>query len=69
MKKIRIKIENKIFDIGIRDEEFASFLENDLSNLNIKNVKSLLSSYVKKSYELYSLEKKLKNFMDKNSIE
>ncbi len=64
MKKIQVKIENRVFNISV-DEEFASFLEKDLQTLLDASVKDLLSLYLQKSYEIFSAEKKINNFLEK----
>ncbi len=65
MKTVQIKIENKIFDVKLEEDEFASFLEQEIKNVNMKTVKDLLSSYIKKSYEVYVAEKKLKKALER----
>ncbi len=64
MKKIQVKIENRVFNISV-DEEFASFLEKDLQTLLDASVKDLLSLYLQKSYEIFSAERKINNFLEK----
>ncbi len=68
MKKIQVKIENRVFNISI-DEEFASFLEKDLQTLLNASIKDLLSLYLQKSYEIFSAEKKINNFLEKEKSE
>ena len=68
MKKIQVKIENRVFNISV-DEEFASFLEKDLQTLLDASVKDLLSLYLQKSYEIFSAEKKINNFLEKEQTE
>ncbi len=68
MKKIQVKIENRVFNISV-DEEFASFLEKDLQTLLDASVKDLLSLYLQKSYEIFSAEKKINNFLEKEKLE
>ncbi len=68
MKKIQVKIENRVFNVSV-DEEFASFLEKDLQTLLNASVKDLLSLYLQKSYEIFSAEKKINNFLKKEQIE
>ena len=68
MKKIQVKIENRVFNISV-DEEFASFLEKDLQTLLNASVKDLLSLYLQKSYEIFSAEKKINNFLEKEKLE
>ncbi len=68
MKKIQVKIENRVFNISV-DEEFASFLEKDLQTLLNASVKDLLSLYLQKSYEIFSAEKKINNFLKKEQTE
>ncbi len=68
MKKIQVKIENRVFNISV-DKEFASFLEKDLQTLLNASVKDLLSLYLQKSYEIFSAEKKINNFLKKEQTE
>ncbi len=65
MKTVQIKIENKIFDVKLEDDEFASFLEREIKRSDIKSVKDLLASYIKKSYEIYTAEKRLKKALER----
>ena len=66
MKKLSLKIETKTFDIKVEDG-FADFLGKDLKVLKRCTIKDLLTSYLQKSYELYSLEKKVDKFIENNS--
>ncbi len=65
MKKIRIKVENRVFDITL-EEDFASFLKNELDVLSSCDIKTLLSLYLERSYEIFSTQKKLDDFIKKN---
>ncbi len=67
MKKIEVKIENRIFKVSV-EEEFASFLQEDLQTLFECSVKDLLSLYLQKSYEIFSAEKKLNKFLEKEDL-
>lgn len=66
--KIRINIAGSAFDIDLEAEFAKSFLPEieQVFEMESKNdVKLLLQNYVKKSYELYQLQKNLKNSIDK----
>ncbi|NPA81005.1 MAG: hypothetical protein GXO31_00145 [Epsilonproteobacteria bacterium] len=68
MKKIRIKVENRVFDITL-EEDFASFLKNELDVLSSCDIKTLLSLYFERSYEIFSTQKKLDDFIKKNLLD
>ena len=69
MSKIKLKVNNKLFNLDL-DEDFAMFLANELSiNLNKENssIKDLVSAYINKNYELFQLSKKVRELNHKLS--
>jgi len=69
MSKIKLKINNKLFNLEL-EEDFAVFLANELNNnLNKENssIKDLVSAYINKNYELYQLSKKARELNHKLS--
>ncbi len=72
MKKLTISIAAKRYDISV-SEEFALDFEKELEKTFVKegnnDIKTLLSAYVKKSYEKFLLEQeitKISQKLDKN---
>ena len=65
-KKIALHIEGRQFDVDVGDD-FASFLQTQMQNdFNIdgnNKIKTLLHAYVRKSYELFEQEKKIKTLL------
>jgi hypothetical protein len=60
-KVVRIKVNSKLFNLEL-DDDFAVFLQNELSqNLSKDNnsLKDLISAYINKNYELFELQKKI----------
>ena len=69
MSKIKIKINNKLFNLEL-EEDFAIFIANELAtNLAKDNnsVKDLVSAYLNKNHELYQLSKKVQELNNKLS--
>jgi len=69
MKKIKIKINSRIFNLELEDD-FADFLHSELQeNLHRENnsIKDLLGAYINKNYELYEVTKKLQELNNKLS--
>ncbi|HIO70389.1 MAG TPA: hypothetical protein EYG60_00490 [Campylobacterales bacterium] len=69
MKKIKIKINSRIFNLELEDD-FADFLHSELQeNLNRENnsIKDLLGAYINKNYELYEVTKRLQELNNKLS--
>jgi len=68
MKKLTISIAAKRYDISV-SEEFALDFEKELEKTFVKegsnDIKTLLSAYVKKSYEKFLLEKEIDNINEK----
>ncbi len=68
MKKLTISIAAKKYDISV-SEEFALIFEKELEKTFVKessnDIKTLLSAYVKKSYEKFILEKKIEDIYKK----
>jgi len=66
-KKIGLHIGGRRFDVDIEDD-FAKFLERNMSkDFNVEgnnDVKTILQAYVRKNYELYSQEQKMKNLIN-----
>ncbi len=63
MKKISISIAAKKYDISV-SEEFAKVFEREIEETFVQgnnDIKTLLSAYVKKSYEKFLLEKEIEN--------
>jgi len=63
VKKLTISIAAKRYDISV-SEEFAKEFEKEIEETFIKgnnDIKTLLSAYVKKSYEKFLLEKEIDN--------
>ena len=70
MKKLTISIAAKRYDISV-SEEFASVFEKELEETFTKgnnDIKTLLSAYVKKSYEKFLLEKEIDKMNEKLKI-
>ena len=69
MSKIKIKVNNKLFNLEL-DEEFAIFLADDLvKNLGKENnsIKDLVGAYLSRNYELFEISKKVQNLNHKLS--
>ncbi len=69
MKKIKVKINSRIFNLELEDD-FADFLHSELQeNLNRENnsIKDLLGAYINKNYELYEVTKRLQELNNKLS--
>ena len=67
MKKLTISIAAKRYDISV-SEEFASTFEKEIEETFTKgnnDIKTLLSAYVKKSYEKFLLEKEIDSINEK----
>ncbi len=70
MKKLTISIAAKRYDISV-SEEFATIFEKELEETFIKgnnDIKTLLSAYVKKSYEKFLLECEIDKMNEKLKI-
>ncbi len=68
MKKLTISIAAKRYDISVSDEfakEFAREIEKTFTKKGNNDVKTLLSAYVKKSYEKFLLEKEIASISEK----
>lgn len=69
MAKIKIKVNNKLFNLDL-DDEFAHFMHSELvENLGRENnsIKDLIGAYINKNYELYELNKRLQELNSKLS--
>ena len=69
MSKIKLKINNKLFNLEL-DDDFAAFLVNELAaNLSKENnsIKDLVSAYINKNYELFQISKKVQELNNKLS--
>jgi len=67
VKKLTISIAAKRYDISVSDE-FAKEFEKELEETFIRgnnDIKTLLSAYVKKSYEKFLLEKEIDKISEK----
>ncbi len=68
MKKLSISISSRRYDISISDE-FAKEFEKEIEDTFIKDgnndIKTLLSAYVRKSYEKFLLEKEIETIYKK----
>ena len=70
MKKLTVSIAAKRYDISV-SEEFASIFEKEIEETFVKgnnDIKTLLSAYVKKSYEKFLLEKEIDKISEKLKI-
>ena len=70
MKKLTVSIAAKRYDISV-SEEFAAVFEKELAETFTKgnnDIKTLLSAYVKKSYEKFLLEKEIDKISEKLKI-
>ncbi len=68
MKKLTISIAAKRYDISVSDEfadEFAREIEKTFTKEGNNDIKTLLSAYVKKSYEKFLLEKEISSISEK----
>jgi hypothetical protein len=67
-KQICVTINNRHFDLSL-DAEFAEFLQQTMQkDFNIEgnnDIKTILEAYVRKNYELYHNEKKMKEMLKK----
>jgi len=67
-KKIGLYIGGRRFDVDV-DDEFAKFLEVQMEkDFNIEGnneLKSVMQAYVRKSYELYTQNKAVKDILNK----
>ena len=67
-KKISLHIGGRNFDVDV-DEQFSVFIEHQMAkdfNVNGNNdLKVLLQAYVRKTYELYTQEQKIKEILKK----
>jgi hypothetical protein len=69
MAKIKIKVNNKLFNLELEDA-FANFVRTDLDRTLAKennSIKELLSAYINKNYELFELTNRLKDLNKKLS--
>jgi hypothetical protein len=67
MAKIKVKVNNKLFNLDLEDG-FAAFLQEDLmKHLNKENnsIKDLIGAYINKNYEIYELHKRLSDLNHK----
>ena len=67
MKKLTVSIAAKRYDISV-SEEFACVFEKEIEETFTKgnnDIKTLLSAYVKKSYEKFLLEKEISKISEK----
>ncbi len=68
MKKLSIVVAAKKYDISISDE-FAVIFEKEIDETFAKegnnDIKTLLSAYVKKSYEKFLLEKEIESISER----
>lgn len=70
MEKLTIFIDGNRFDISVQDEFMELFrekIEEDLSLKENNSVKTLLYSYLRKSYELFELQQKIEELSTKLS--
>lgn len=71
-KKLSLSINGKRYDVEA-DGEFVAFLEQTLDeDFNIKgnnDIKLLLHSYIKKTYELFLLEQNIAHINDKLELD
>lgn len=65
-QKLGLYINGRRFDIDVKDE-FATFLQAEFEkdfNINGNNdIKILLQAYVKKNYQLFEQDKKIKDIL------
>ena len=65
-QKIGLYISGRIFNVDV-DDEFASYLteqmQKDFNTEGNNDVKVLLEAYVRKNYELYTQDKKMKEII------
>jgi hypothetical protein len=68
LQKITIKIDGKEYGLELKDG-FASYMlaefEKNLSISSNNSVKELLNAYLKKCYECYLTQERLKNIANK----
>lgn len=71
-KKISLTIGGSRFDIDL-EEKFATYLEKELAkSLELEKnneIKTLLQAYVKKNYELYTMNNSVEKVINKFTIQ
>jgi len=65
-QKIGLRVNSRIFDVDV-DDEFAEYLNAQMiKDFNVEgnnDIKVLLQAYVRKNYDLYIQDKKMKDMI------
>ena len=68
MKKVTLKIDQKEYDINLKDDiadEIEKIIQEDFTNPDDITVKDLLSAYVKNSIDKHHLQREVDTVYDK----